>query len=149
MRQGLACWWLVGALLAVGATPAPVTAEPALDKETLAQVRKLQEKRRDVLREALVGREKLYQGGRAELGGVVEASKRLLAAELDLAAKDAERIAAHERHLEKARALVEFAKARKQAALGTEADVLDARALALEAEIGLLKAGGKPKKTEK
>ena len=66
-----------------------------------------------------------------------------------LAAKGAERIAAHERHLEKARALVELARARKKAALGTEADVLDAQALALEMEIGLLKAGGKPRKVEK
>jgi outer membrane protein TolC len=143
MRRGLACL-CVGALLAAG-----VARGEAPDKATLAQVRKLQEKRRDLLRDALEGREKLYQRGSAELGGVIEASKRLLAAELDLAAKDAERVAAHEKHLENARALVELAKARQQAARGTKVDVLDAQAVALEAEIGLLKAGGKPKKAEK
>ena len=74
----------------------------------------------------------------------MEASKRLLAAELDLAAKDAERIAAYEKHLGKAQACVEIAKARQKAGR-----VLDAQAFALEAEIGLLKAGGKPKKAEK
>jgi hypothetical protein len=115
----------------------------------LGEARKLQEKRLNLLRQSLELREKLCQNGRAEIGGVIEASKRLLAAELDFAAKDAERIDAHERLLRKARALVELARAKKMAALGTEADVLDAQALALEAEIGLLKAGGKPKKAEK
>jgi hypothetical protein len=91
MRRGLACLCVVGGLLAAG-----VARAEAPDKATQAEVRKLQEKRRDLLRDALEGREKLYQKGRAELDGVIEA-----------------------------------------------------KALALEAEIGLLKAGGKAKKAEK
>ncbi len=144
MRLELAGLCVVGGLLAAG-----LAWGEAPDKATLAEVRKLQEKRRDVLRDALEGHEKLYQAGRAELGGVIETSRHLLEAELALAAKDAERIAAHQRHLKTARALVELAMAKKKVARGTEVDVLDARALALEAEIGLLKAGGKPKKAEK
>jgi hypothetical protein len=151
MRQGVAWLCVVGSLLAVGVTggraPAPVG--PTLDKETAAEVRKLQEKRREVLRQALEVRMKLYQSARAELDGVIETSKRLLAAEVDLAATGAERIAAHERHLKIAQMLVEVAKARRQAARGTEIGVLDAQAFSLEAQIGLLKAGGKLKKVKK
>lgn len=146
MGRGLGWLCVLGGLLVVGATQGQT---PALDKATLAEVRTLQEKRRDLLRDAFEQRTKLFQAGRAEMGQALEAAKRLLAAELDLAATDAERIAAHEKQIEKARALVELARARKKAALGTEADVLDAQALVLEAEVGLLKAGGKLKKEEK
>src|SRR5262245_11824911 len=101
MRHGLAWLCVVGALLAAGVTEgrAPAPGAAVLDRETAAEVRKLQEKRRDLLRQALDVRMKLYQSARAELDGVIETSKRLLAAEVELAATGAERIAAHERHL--------------------------------------------------
>ena len=83
------------------------------------------------------------------MSGVVETSKRLLATELDLATTGAERVAAYERHLEKMQALIQFAKARREAARGTFADELDAQDAYLEARIGFLKAGGKLKKEEK
>jgi outer membrane protein TolC len=153
MRHSLTCLCVVGSLLMVGVTegraPAPGPVTPALDKATLAKVRKLSEERRDLLRETLTVREKLYQSGRAEMSQVLETSKRLLAAELDLAATGAERVAAHKRQFETAHALVEIAKARRAAGRGNFADVLDAQALSLEAQIGLLKAGGKLKKAEK
>ncbi len=152
MRYGLTWLCVVGSLLIAGGTegraPAPGKAGPVLDKATLAEVRKLQEKRRDLLREALEVRKKLYQAARAPLGEVIETSKRLLTAELELAATGAERIALRERHLEKAQALVELAKARQAAARGTHVEVLDAQEYCLEAEIGLLKAGGKVKKAK-
>jgi outer membrane protein TolC len=132
-----------------GRAPAPGKAGPLLDKATLAEVRKLQEERRELLREALELREKLYRSGRATMGEVIGTSKRWLTAELDLAATAAERIAAHERHLEKAQALVEYAKARQAAARGTHVEVLDAQEYCLEAKIGLLKSGGKVKKAKK
>jgi hypothetical protein len=153
MKHGLVWSCVIGGLLAVGMTegraPTPGTGGPTLDKETLAEVRKLQEKRRDLLRDATEQRMKLYQSARCTLGEVMEMSKRLLSAELDLAATDAERIAAHERHFEKAQVLPEIARARQEAARGTASEVLDAQAFFLEAKIGLLKAGGKLKKAEK
>jgi hypothetical protein len=152
MRHGLVWMCVLGGLMMVGLAdgrpPAPETANPVLDKVTHAEVRKLQEKRRDVLRQALDVRTRLYQSARAELGGVIETSKRLLTLELDLAATDAERIAAHERYLEKARAYVELAKAKHESGQGNLADVLDAREACLAAEVGLLRAGGKPKKVK-
>ncbi len=153
MRDGLACLCVLGGLLVVGRTegrpPAPAPAVPVLDKAITAEVRKLWEKRRDVLRQAIELREKLYRSGRVDLGEVVETSKRLLTAELGLAATGAERIAAHERHLEKARAHVELAKERLERARGAHLQVLDAQDACLEAEIGLLKAGGKSKQVKK
>src|SRR5262245_34451941 len=130
MRHSLVWSCVFGSLLMVGLTegraPAPAKAGPALDKATLAEVRKLQEKRRDLLRKAIEARMKLYQLARAKLDGVAEMSGRLLAAELDLAATAAERIAAHEAHLKTAQALVEVAKGSRDAGIGTAADVLDA-----------------------
>jgi hypothetical protein len=144
---------VVGGLLfveaAVGRAPAPVPEGPALDKATAAEVRKLQEERRKVLREALAVRAKLYQSARAELGEVIKTAKQLLAVELSLAATNPERIAAHERHLKVAQSWVEIAKAKHAAGRGTVAAVLEARDAVLEAKIGLLKAGGKLKKVEK
>jgi hypothetical protein len=153
MRHGLAWLCVVGGLVGVGAiqgrAPAPVTAGPVLDKATASEVRKLQENRREILRTALKAREKLYQAARVELSGVVETAKRLLTVELDLAATGAERIAAHEKHLEKMEALIEIAKAKVLTGRGTYPDVLDAQDAYVEARIGLLKAGGKLKKAEK
>src|SRR4051812_25667624 len=101
MRHCLTWLCVVGALLVAGVTEggAPAPAAAVLDKETAEQVRKLQAQRRDLLRQALDVRMKLYQSARAELDGVTETSKRLLAAEVDLAATGGERVAAHERHL--------------------------------------------------
>src|SRR4051812_44441542 len=130
MRYGLAWVGVLGGLSMVGRAEGR---PPALDKGPQAGGRKLQGKRRAILGAALESREKLYQSGRAELDGVIETSKRLMAAEVDLAATGAERIAAHERQYEKAQALIEIAKARHQAARGTEIGVLDARAFSLEA----------------
>jgi hypothetical protein len=120
----------------------------APDQATLAEVRKLQEKRRDVLRDALAVHQKLFQTGHGTLDGIVGTSKRLLAAELDLATTDGERIAVHERHVEQARLWFALAKARQEAGRGTAVEALEAQAAVLEAEIGLLKAGGKRKKAE-
>jgi hypothetical protein len=151
MGRGLVCL-CVGVLLSVGVAlgraPAPPTG-PVLDKAIAAEVRKLLEERRTILRDVLDSREKLYQLARAELGQVLEVSKRLLAVELELATTAEERVAAYERCLEKAQAWVAVAKAKKAAGRGTEADVQDARDRCLELQIGILKAGGKLKKAEK
>jgi outer membrane protein TolC len=153
VRHGLAWMCVLGGLSMTGLTegrpPAPGTAGLALDKTTLAEVRKLQEKRRDVLREALALRETEFRAARGTLDGVIKTSKRLLAAELNLATTGGERIAAHQRHLEKARIWSEVVKARHQAGQAVFADALEAQAAFLAAEIGLRQAGGKPKKVEK
>ena len=149
MRQGLAWVCVLGGLLAVGLTEGRSATGPALDKTTLAEVRKLQEKRRDALREALAVRETLFRRANGPLEGVVKTAKQLRAAELDLATTDGERIAAHQSYFEKARLWSEIVKARREAARATAADALEAQAISLEAEIGLLKAGGKPKQPKK
>jgi outer membrane protein TolC len=153
MRHSLMRWCVVGCLLvagmAEGRAPAPETTGPVLDKATREEVRKRQEKRRDLLRQALESHLQLYRASRVEMNAVMGTSKQLLTAELDLATTKAERIAAYERQLKTAQTLVEVAKARQEAGRSTGADVLDSEAFALGVEIGLLKAGGKLKKEEK
>jgi outer membrane protein TolC len=152
MRHGLAWSCVIGGLLVgmtEGRAPAPGPGGPALDKVTLAEVRNLQEQRRDLLRDLLERRTKLYQAARCTLGELIDTSKQLLTVELDLAETAAERIAAYERYLEKAQGRVELAEAHHAAARGSFAEVLEARDAVLAAKIGLLKAGGKPKKAEK
>jgi hypothetical protein len=148
MRCGLALLCVGGLLLvemADGQAQAPRTGGPALDKATLAKVRELQKKRRDALRDAQAMVQALYVNARIELSEVVETSRQLLTAELELAATGAERIAAYERLLETAQMLVGITKARLENARGTMICVRAAQALSLEAQIGLLKAGGKLK----
>jgi hypothetical protein len=127
----------------------PGAAGPALDKATQAKVQRLQEQRRDVLRAALAGREKLFQTGQTTLEAVVNASNQLLNAELEMAPTDGARIAAHQRHFEKARMWHELTKVRQAAGRGTAVEALEAQAVVLAAEIGLLKAGGKLKDVAK
>ena len=105
MKHSLTWMCVVGGLLLVAVTEGRALAPrgKVLDKETAAQVRKLQEKRRDLLRQALDERMRLWKAGRIQMEEVVGPAKRLLAAELELAATDAERIAAHERLFETGR----------------------------------------------
>ncbi|MGL4550353.1 MAG: hypothetical protein ACRC33_04135, partial [Gemmataceae bacterium] len=119
-----------------------------LGKAAQDEVRKLQEKRRDLLREALKVHELEYVAGRGRLEHAAATAGRLLSAELDLTGNDAERVAAHERHFEKWREFAAEARLKYGAGKISRADLLDAEALALEARIGLLKAGGKPKRAE-
>lgn len=151
MKKSLAWLCVVGVLLAAGVTGAraPAPGASILDKATATEVRTFQDQRREILRKALDAREKLYQAGRVEMSGVVETSKRLLTVELDLAATGADRIAAHEKHLEKMLALIDLAHAKFRGGRANYPDVLDAQDAYVEAKIGLLQAGGKLKKAER
>jgi len=133
---------------AVAAAPAPKD-EPKLDKATLAKIRKLQIEQRDALKKEVQARQEEVRAGRATAAVVFDASRRLLKAELDLAATAKDRLAAHEAHLKVARQVEKFSTAGYKAGLVTTADYHKARAAVLEAEIGWLKAGGKEKKDSK
>ncbi len=92
----------------------------------------------------------LFRTARIDYVEVVEASKRLAAVELELATTRAERIAAHEKLVDLAHKLFEIAKGRfenplERAKWGYPV-MLDAQSAFLEAQVGLLKAGGKLKK---
>src|SRR4051812_39110977 len=83
---------------AVAGAPLPVPDAPVLDKATLAKVRKLQEERRDVLRDSVRLNLLRIRGGQGTPYEVVVVACRLLDAELALADNRAGRLAAHQRH---------------------------------------------------
>jgi hypothetical protein len=80
---------------------------------------------------------------------LLEGSRNLLHAELDLATTAEQRIAAHAAILKIMREMERLSKARYEAGQLKMADYCDMQAARLEAEIGWLKAGGGKEKTEK
>jgi hypothetical protein len=127
-------------LLACGATAAQA---PKLDAGTQAKVRKLQLERRDTLEKVLRSQLNYVKAGQATPLALVETSGELLEAELDLAAKDQERVAAHAGHLEVAKWAENFTEAMSKAGVLKPTDFQRTRAARLKAEVRWLKAGGK------
>jgi RNA polymerase sigma factor (sigma-70 family) len=123
--------------------PAPVKEAPPKIDET---IRKLQFQRRDLLRKALEVRSNEFKAGRGTLSAMFDVAKLLLDAELAVARKAEERIAAHAAHLELARQVEKEVEAWFQAGRVNAADHLLAQANRLEAEVGWLKAGGRPER---
>jgi hypothetical protein len=137
-------------MASVSAAPAP-KADPVtkLDPATQAKIHKLQIERRDVLKKAVAAMQEEYRAGRGTLDLLVEGSKRLLHAELDLATTADQRIAAHANILKITRDMEQLARTRYEAGQLRTADLCEAQAARLEAEIGWLKAGGKEKAEKK
>jgi hypothetical protein len=86
-----------------------------------------------------------YLAGRDTWHLVQDLSCKLLEAELELAAGAAERVAAHERHFDVMRKMDKLVKKRFEAREVNSAHYHEVRAARLKAEIGLRRAGGKPK----
>src|SRR5262249_42454918 len=88
------------------------------------------------------------KAGMATPLSLMESSGELLEAELELATKAEERVAAHAAHLEVARWAERFAEASYKTGALRGADFQRARAARLKAEVGWLKAGGKDPEKE-
>jgi hypothetical protein len=122
---------------------------PVLDRETQAKVRKLMVKRRDALKKQVTARTQEFEAGRGTLDILLGAWERLLKAELELADKQAQRVAAHKAHLDAVKKIAALTEAGYDAGRVKEADRQQALAARLDAEIGWLRAGGKEKKPAK
>jgi RNA polymerase sigma factor (sigma-70 family) len=140
-----------GVLTLAAAKPtAPLANTPKTDKDkadatTSARIRKLQVERRDTLKKELETRQQEFRVGRATIDTYLETSSRLLEAELDLATTAQQRIAAHAAHLKLAKDAEENTAIRHNAGQLKLADLYQARAARMKAEIDWLKAGGKDK----
>jgi hypothetical protein len=126
---------LIALCLAASADPAP---------EPDAEVRKLQLKVVEVLKEGVRGREAEYKAGRATSDSLLEVAKALRDAQLDLTAKPAERVAAHQAYLKVVADADQLSAARYSSGRCSLTDHCLMRAERLRAEIELRKAGGKP-----
>jgi outer membrane protein TolC len=152
MIRRIAMLALALTLLVAGMPAAPVPkVDPTakLDAATREKIHKLQVERRDALKRAAECRWSEFEAGRGMLETLLEVSRRLLKAELELATTKEQRIAAHADLLKVARQIDEITTARYEAGRVKEADHQEARAARLEAEIGWLKAGGGKEKKEK
>ena len=137
------CVWSValgGVLLAGWVAAAPIP-----QKKDSPEVRKLLKERRDVLSTAALARSQEFKAGRGTLEPLLRSHRELLKAELELATKPAERVAAHEEHFNAMRKHEEMTKKAYDAGRMGAADYYEMRAARLEAEIELRRAGGKPK----
>jgi outer membrane protein TolC len=146
-------WAALALTLLVAQTPAApvpkVDVAVKLDPATQEKIHKLHLERRDALKRAVECRWDEYKAGRGTLENLLNGSRLLLKAELDLANTKEQRIAAHAALLELARKVEKVSKERYEAGRVTEADHQDTWAARLEAEIGWLKAGGGKETVEK
>lgn len=123
----------------------PLQAEPAPVAREDHQIRQLQKERRNILAQAVEARKKQILAGQLGIEELCRAGRMLHQAELDLAVSKAERIRAHEQHFEFLQAMEKAMDLRFQTGQVSRADNLLMRAERLQAEIGLLKAGGTPR----
>lgn len=107
-----------------------------------AALRKLRRERLDCARQALDEQDKTFEAGRATLAAVTRAARLALEAELDLAEKPAERVAAYRTYALGAARRAGMMQALFDAGRARDRDHDDALAEKLGAEIGWLRAGG-------
>jgi hypothetical protein len=132
---------------AAGKPAAPVPEKTT--KGDSPEVKRLLKERRDVLKEAVEAGRKEYLAGRSTMPVAADLAHELLKAELELASESAERIAAHEAYYTVMRKLEAHAKVQYEAGRMTLLEYKRAQAARLGAEIGLRRAGGKPKAERK
>ncbi|HZZ77026.1 MAG TPA: hypothetical protein VFE62_00825 [Gemmataceae bacterium] len=108
-------------------------------QDKVDEIKTLKKERRDLLSQAAAQLVVLYQNARVDLYELVKVDRDLLRADLDWFEKPADRIKAIEQHKEIAEMAARVAKSRRDSGRGGEAQVLQARAYALEVQIELLK----------
>jgi hypothetical protein len=126
-------------------TPPGGEAAPAPGGDS-TEVKKLLKERLEALRNAVLALQEEYKAGRGTAELFIETARPLLEAELELATKPAERIAAHQAYFKLLVMVDEIVKARYEAGQVRVAEFYLARAARLKAEIELRRAGGKPDK---
>lgn len=131
---------VLGAVVGLEAPPDKTgpAATPERASES-ARVLELRKERITTLNEVFAASLTLAKKGRGEFGDALDARATLFRAELEIAEKEADRVALYKTALESLKELEQLAAARTAAAQGTELDVLKAKAKRLEIEIALAK----------
>lgn len=104
------------------------------------EIRKLVQKRRDVLKQLVAVQIQEYRTGRVDMAAILTAQRQLLDAELELNADRSKHAKLLADFVELAKSVEMVARKRYQAAETSVADVLEAQAARLEAETRLLRA---------
>jgi hypothetical protein len=111
--------------------------KPSADQS--AAIKKLLEARRDTLRGEVESRESRIKAGFEDPMNLIDPSRRLLQAELELTEKPADRITLHQKYVEIAKNTEETLKAAAKNGRIRDEPYLEAKAARLEAEIALLR----------
>jgi outer membrane protein TolC len=132
---------LVGLGSAAGLFVSSGLAEPTTDVlgpdgEKLTALRK---ERRDVLRQAVKETEEAYRHGVIPYTSIPRITMNLLNAELDLASDRDARVAIRERAVDQFREIEKIVAEQAKNAVATNTDLLEAKAVRLQAEIDLLR----------
>jgi membrane fusion protein, multidrug efflux system len=112
-------------------------------EESAKKVEKLRKERLATLTELVATATQMYQTGRADLDGLLEARLQLFQAELDAAQKQSDRFTLYQNLVEQLTEFEKIARGRLEAARGSTASVLRIKARRLEAEIHLEQAKAK------
>ncbi len=120
--------------------PAFLEAKPLKEDPKDDELRKLLKARYNEALAAAQGYRTLYQSARVSFHDLGEAQQRLMQAGLELCETPADKIALYTRLVELDKNVEEVAKARMDAARGTEAELHRARYQRLDAEVQLFRA---------
>jgi hypothetical protein len=112
-------------------------AQKVLDPAT--ELKALRKERQATLSKLVFMLTEEYKTGRVDMGRVVRAQRELLKATVDLDESPDKRLAALEKVRDHAKLIVQIAKSRFDLGKNTEADLLEATAILLEARIDLLR----------
>lgn len=122
-------------MTAAAITSADNEANPAED-----QIRELMTQKRDALQERVDEMQKLHGGGTVTTDKVLDAQLDLTKAQLELATSKEDRLSVLKSQVQIFRDLEQAAKSRYESGTALRAEVLNAKASRLDAEIALLRA---------
>jgi hypothetical protein len=130
------------ALLALVVVAGAVPAAPVPAGKDSAEVKKLLQMRRKVLDELVRARQMEFAAGRIQFDSLLDALRKQLQLELELATKAEERIAALTKLLRVAAKAEVTTRERYKAGAASMSEFCNSRDFRLQCEIGLLRAGG-------
>jgi hypothetical protein len=140
------------AALLASSAPAQGRAAPASKDQAEGSAKKVKELRKEriaVLKDLTDQLTRLYQSARVSFDEVLAARQSLAEAELEAAETDKERVKIYEGLVAELKAYESTAEAQRKAGRGTAANVLEAKARRLEAQIHLERAKMKLAKAKK
>ncbi|HEY1599133.1 MAG TPA: hypothetical protein VGG64_05995 [Pirellulales bacterium] len=132
------CLWQVSSGQQIPGTKA--APEPRAEAPQQATVKELEQKRLALLEQVCTSVNKHFENGRTEYVEVLVAQHELLAARLEYAETQQDRIKVCDQAIENARLIVEQSEQRRMSAKGTAIEVLRAQEFLLQAQIARAKA---------
>jgi outer membrane protein TolC len=140
VRFGLLLVPVLGCCLYLGArAEEEQKLQPKKDRDRISEIKALRKEKCDTLAKLLEHLQAQYKEGLLDFGRVAQAERDFLKATVDLEDRPDKRLAALKKVLEAANGIAQLTKDRFKNGTCSEADVLQARAVLLDARIELLR----------